>query len=205
MDERRFGPLFAAKGAGAGPTTLPAQTHAAPATTSAPPPTATPIQEGTAARELAAVTDQAASGPADGQAPSSDGDADDAQPPPGAAETPLAPPTLPPPPKRRGGAAEKLEKALQAVIAHNEAQTSREAKWAVTESALARLTGCFRPAVRAFFAQRAAEIEAHNHKHHLLPGLNAARGRRDQQIEEEVRWRGEEKEAGTAEPEETVE
>ena len=72
----------------------------------------------------------------------------------------------------------------------------------MTESALARLTGCFRPAVRAFFAQRAQEIEAHNHKHHLVPGLNAARGKRNQQIENEVRWREEEKEAKIAGPEE---
>ena len=105
-------------------------------------------------------------------------------------------PLSPHPPNAAGGAAEKLEKALAAVIAHNEAQTSREAKWAVTESALARLTGCFRPAVRAFFAEHAQAIEAHNHKHHLVPGLNAARGRRDQQIEEEVHWREEEKGAG---------
>ena len=37
------------------------------------------------------------------------------------------------PPKRRGGAAEKLAQALAAVIAHNEAQGSREKKWAVGE------------------------------------------------------------------------
>ena len=85
-----------------------------------------------------------------------------------------------------------------AVIAHNEAQTIHEGKWAVIESVLARLTGCFQPAVRAFFAEHAQAIDAHNHKHHLVPGLNAARGRRNQQIEEEVKWRGEPAEGGTA-------
>ena len=90
---------------------------------------------------------------------------------------------------RRGGAAEKLEKALQAVVAHNEAQTSREKKWALTESSLARLTGCFRPAVRGFFAERATQIEAHNHKHHLSGGHNAARGKKGERIEAEVGWK----------------
>ena len=201
VDQGRFGPLFAAQGAGDGQ----AQTHVAPTATPEQPQAATPTQESAAAQELAAVSDQAAREPVDKLPPSSEVPADDAQEPPGASQTPLAPSTLPPPPKRRGGAAEKLEKALAAVIAHNEAQGSREAKWAVTESALARLTGCFRPAVRAFFAQRAEEIEAHNHKHHLLPGLNAARGRRDQQIEHEVRWREEAAEGGTAVSEETGE
>ncbi len=91
---------------------------------------------------------------------------------------------------RRGGAAEKLERALQAVLAHNEAQTGRERKWAVTESALARLTGCFRPAVRGFFAGKAQEIEEHNQRHHLSGGHNAARGKRGETIDGEVRWRG---------------
>ena len=90
---------------------------------------------------------------------------------------------------RRGGAAEKLERALQAVVAHNEAQTSREKKWALTESSLARLTGCFRPAVRGFFDARAKEVEAHNQRHHLTGGHNAARGKKGETIEAEVGWR----------------
>ena len=88
------------------------------------------------------------------------------------------PQTLPLPPKHRGGAAGEFVQVSAAVVAHNEAQGSREAKWAITESALARLTGCFRPAVRTFFAERAEAIEAHNQKHHLVPGLNAARGKK---------------------------
>ena len=106
-------------------------------------------------------------------------------------------------PRQRGGEANR---ALEAVIAHNEAQTTREAKWTLTESALARLTGCFRPAIRTFFAQHAQEIEAHNLQHHLLPGLNAARGRRNQQIENEVQWREDEADtAGKKAPEGTTE
>ena len=186
VDQGRFGPLFAAKGtgdgqAGGGPGSAPTE----PKIQEAPADGRTP-----SAQVPANVTDQAAGDPADGLPPTSEGLAEEAQPPPGASGNALAPPTLPSTPKRRGGAAEKLEKALQAVIAHNEAQTARERKWAVTESALARLTGCFRPAVRAFFAQRAEAIEAHNHKHHLVPGLNAARGKRGDQIEKEVAWRG---------------
>ncbi len=115
--------------------------------------------------------------------------AHDAQEPPGASESSLAPSTALRPVTRRGGAADKLARALQAVLTHNQAQTAREKKWTVTESALARLTGCFRPAVRAFFAAHAAQIEAHNLQHHLLPGLNAARGKRGDAIEDEVAWR----------------
>ena len=132
------------------------------------------------------------------QPPTADRPAGDAQKLSEAAEGTLTPSIAPRAFTRRGGASEKLERALRAVLAHNEAQTSREKKWAVTESALARLTGCFRPAVRTFFAARAKEIEAHNQRHHLLPGMNAARGKRGETIETEVDWRraGEEKSTG---------
>lgn len=102
---------------------------------------------------------------------------------------------------RRGGASDKLERALGAVLAHNEAQTAREKKWAVTESALARLTGCFRPAIRTFFAARAQQIEAHNQTHYLSGGHNAARGKRGETIEAEVRWREERVAPGGADQE----
>lgn len=94
-----------------------------------------------------------------------------------------------PTPSRRGGAADKLARAVEAVMRHNEAQTSHGKKWALTESALARLTGCFRPAVRRFFAEHDGEIEAHNRKHHLTLGHNPARGRRGETIEDEITWR----------------
>lgn len=105
-----------------------------------------------------------------------------------AQEPPPTPATLSSLGRRRSGAADKLARALAAVIAHNQAQTAREKKWALTESTLARLTGCFRPAIRRFFDAHAQDIEAHNHQHHLTGGHNAARGKRGDAIEEEIHW-----------------
>ena len=108
----------------------------------------------------------------------------------GASQTPAAFPDAPQVDRRRGGAADKLARAFRAVLDHNQAQSARERKWALTETAIARLTGCFRPAVRRFFNEHAAEIEAHNLTHHLTGGHNAARGKRGETIEGEIAWRG---------------
>lgn len=97
-------------------------------------------------------------------------------------------PDIPQAGRRRGGATDKLTRALTAVIVHNQAQAAREKKWALTESALARLTGCFRPAIRRFFSAHAQDIEAHNLEHHLTGGHNAARGKRGDAIEAEIHW-----------------
>ena len=179
-DPARFGPLFAA------PTAIHPTTHAG----------ATDAPHGSGeGKTVGGGPDKPveADTPLDGVSVApAERPASDAQEPPGAAEATLAPSTPPRPAPRRGGAADKLGQALQAVLSHNQAQTARERKWAITESALARLTGCFRPAVRAFFAQHAEQIETHNLQHHLSGGLNAARGKRGETIEAEIAWRTQE-------------
>ena len=182
-DPARFGPLFEAGAAsvanppvaGSGDQRAKTQTHAPTPAESVEQPTK---GEG-ASNEGSQLKGTTAEQPAD-----------DAQEPSGTAEVNKGA-VVPRVFTRRGGAAEKLEKALQVVLTHNEGQTSRDRKWAVTESALARLTGCFRPAVRTFFAGRAQEIEEHNQRHHLTGGHNAARGKKGETIEAEVMWREE--------------
>ncbi len=174
-DPARFGPLFA--GGAASPAATTGITDAPRGRESEKP-----------GLDPSGTTDAQAPAPATPTTPPNR-PSHDAQEPPGASEPSLAPSTALRSISRRSGAADKLAKALQAVLTHNQAQTAREKKWTVTESALARLTGCFRPAVRAFFAVHAEEIEAHNLQHHLLPGLNAVRGKRGDAIETEIAWR----------------
>ncbi len=181
-DPARFGPLFA--GAATQPVTD-AGGQEAPHESQEDKTGAEPDQPTEAA---APVHEEAAD-------PSAGTPAGDAQEPPGTSESSAARSNRPWPVQRRGRAAAKLSQALAAVLAHNQTQSAREKKWAVTESALARLTGCFRPAVRAFFAERAEEIEAHNLQHHLSGGHNAAKGKKGETIEGEIAWRERETEA----------
>jgi hypothetical protein len=177
-DPARFGPLFAAGQAGQpsvateGAATPHGPQAASPAETQAPPPD---YPKGSTSLVTTPTPEPSQSG-------------DGPQEPPGASLDPAPSSNPSPTGRRRGGAADKLARALAAVLAHNQAQTARERKWALTESALARLTGCFRPAIRRFFAEHASQIEAHNLQHHLTGGHNAARGKRGDSIEAEIHW-----------------
>lgn len=89
----------------------------------------------------------------------------------------------------KGSAEEKLRRAFQAIVDHNEfANRPGSEKWAVNQNALAELTGCNRPAIKQFLKQYDAEIEAHHQQHQLLPRHNYAHGKVGIKITDIIHW-----------------
>jgi hypothetical protein len=89
----------------------------------------------------------------------------------------------------KGSAEEKLRRAFQAIVDHNEAENRPGSeKWAVNQNALAELTGCNRPAIKQFLKQYDAEIEAHHQQHQLLPRHNYAHGKVGIKITDIIHW-----------------
>ncbi len=89
----------------------------------------------------------------------------------------------------KGSAEEKLRRAFQAIVDHNEVTNRPGAeKWAVNQNALAELTGCNRPAIKQFLKQYDAEIEAHHQQHQLLPRHNYAHGKVGIKITDIIHW-----------------
>jgi hypothetical protein len=89
----------------------------------------------------------------------------------------------------KGSAEEKLRRAFQAIVDHNEVANRPGAeKWAVNQNALAELTGCNRPAIKQFLKQYDAEIEAHHQQHQLLPRHNYAHGKVGIKITDIIHW-----------------
>ncbi len=89
----------------------------------------------------------------------------------------------------KGSAEEKLRRAYQAILTHNEQpQRLMAEKWAINQNALAELTGCNRPAIKAFLKQHRAEIEAHHQKHNLLPRHNYAHGKVGIKVTDVITW-----------------
>ncbi len=89
----------------------------------------------------------------------------------------------------KGSAEEKLRRAFQAIVDHNEVSGRPGAeKWAVNQNALAELTGCNRPAIKQFLKQYDSEIEAHHQQHQLLPRHNYAHGKVGIKITDIIHW-----------------
>ena len=82
-------------------------------------------------------------------------------------------------PRRRTVDADaRVAKAVQAIIAHNDAQNRSEAdKWALTPKAVARLSGCFMPVIKRHFEHDRSVITDHNRRHSLTPGQNVRHGK----------------------------
>jgi hypothetical protein len=89
----------------------------------------------------------------------------------------------------KGSAEEKLKRAFEAIVAHNEAPNRSHAdKWAINQNALAELTGCNRPAIKHFLKQYAADIERQHQTHNLLPRHNYAHGKLGTKITDVISW-----------------
>lgn len=89
----------------------------------------------------------------------------------------------------KGSAEEKLKRAFQAIVAYNDdSKRSYADKWAVNQNALAELTGCNRPAIKAFLKQYASEIEAHHQKHHIQARHNYSHGKVGVKITDVIHW-----------------
>jgi hypothetical protein len=89
----------------------------------------------------------------------------------------------------KGSAEEKLRRAFQGIVDHNEASGRSSAeKWAINQNALAELTGCNRPAIKQFLKQYDSEIEAHHQQHQLLPRHNYAHGKVGIKITDIIHW-----------------
>lgn len=89
----------------------------------------------------------------------------------------------------KGSAEEKLRRAFQAIVAHNEVPDRSHAdQWAINQNALAELTGCNRPAIKQFLKQYGDEIEAHHQQHNLQPRHNYSHGKSGVKITNVIRW-----------------
>jgi hypothetical protein len=89
----------------------------------------------------------------------------------------------PEPSTKRLPASTKIDRAVAAVIAYNDQCSDHDSKWTINESAIARLTGCNRPAIRRYFQQHQPSIDQHNLSHHLSPRHNIGKGKRGIKIE----------------------
>ena len=70
----------------------------------------------------------------------------------------------------KGSAQEKLRRAYDAMLAHNNApERLYEEKWVINQATLADLTGCNRPAIHAFMDSHGEEIKTHHQHHYLRP------------------------------------
>ncbi|MCG9889442.1 MAG: hypothetical protein MH252_00015 [Thermosynechococcaceae cyanobacterium MS004] len=89
----------------------------------------------------------------------------------------------------KGSADEKLNRAFNAIVSHNDAgDRSNAEKWAINQNALAELTGCNRPAIKQFLKEHGAEIEAHHQIHQILPRHNYSHGKNGIKITDVIRW-----------------
>lgn len=89
----------------------------------------------------------------------------------------------------KGSAEEKLKRAFDAIVNHNEMPNHTHAdKWAINQNALAELTGCNRPAIKHFLKQYAAAIELHHQANGLLPRHNYAHGKLGTKITDIIAW-----------------
>lgn len=88
----------------------------------------------------------------------------------------------------QSAAQEKIDRAVKAVMKFNDRCSESSQKWAVNASAIARLTGCNRPAIRRYFEQHKSLVDAHNRRHGLTKRHNTAKGRRGIQIERAIVW-----------------
>jgi hypothetical protein len=59
--------------------------------------------------------------------------------------------------------AEKLSRALDAVIEYNQNQERPDDRWRINTSVLQQLTGCFNASVKDFVALHQETIDQHNH------------------------------------------
>jgi len=88
------------------------------------------------------------------------------------------------PRKTPGSAEERIDHAVQAVMHHNDyVATEKSHKWALTASAVGRLSGSNRPAIDRYFEAHHLAISDHNAKHELSEGHNIPKGRRGEKIE----------------------
>ncbi len=89
----------------------------------------------------------------------------------------------------KGSAEEKLRRAFEAIVTHNETPDRSNAdKWAINQNALAELTGCNRPAIKHFLKEYAGEIERQHQAHDLLPRHNYAHGKLGTKITDIISW-----------------
>jgi hypothetical protein len=80
------------------------------------------------------------------------------------------------PRQSRRSAETKISNAVTGVMNYNDTVATEKAdKWHISESLIARLTGCNRPAVRKLFENYATMISDHNAKHELHDRHNTGR------------------------------
>jgi bisphosphoglycerate-dependent phosphoglycerate mutase len=88
--------------------------------------------------------------------------------------------------KAGGSAEERIHRAVQAMMNYNDLASSKDNKWAISESVVARLTGSNRPAIRRYFEQHQQTIDQHNDMHGLSDGHNVSKGKRGLKIEDQI-------------------
>ena len=93
-----------------------------------------------------------------------------------------------PPSSRRNSADAKIARAVNALMIHNDRCSSNNQRWAVTESAIAHLTGCNRPAVKRYFHSHREAIERHNRRYQFSSRHNAKLSRQKKLITQAIRF-----------------
>jgi hypothetical protein len=89
----------------------------------------------------------------------------------------------------KGSAQEKLSRAYEAILDHNNAPERAYAeKWVINQAVLADLTGCNRPAIQAFIQAHAEEIKAHHQQHYLRPRHNVVHTMKGVPITAVIHW-----------------
>ncbi|HLO49274.1 MAG TPA: protelomerase family protein [Kamptonema sp.] len=91
--------------------------------------------------------------------------------------------------KTPGTATEKLDRAVGAIIHHNDyVATSNDDRWQINLSSLRQLSGVRFEAVRKYLEEKQGMIADHNAKYELGDYHNQKLGRRGLKIENEITW-----------------
>jgi len=84
----------------------------------------------------------------------------------------------------KGSADLRIDRAVKAVLAHNDSQSDIDNQWFVTATAIQKMTKCNMPAIKAYLIRNQSEIDSHHTKHGLTGDTN--RFRKGRSMVEEV-------------------
>ena len=84
----------------------------------------------------------------------------------------------------KGIATDRIDKAVKAVLVHNDSQSDIDKKWFLTATTIQKFTSCNIPAIKSYLSTHQSEINTHHTKHGLNEDTN--RGRKGRSIMEEV-------------------
>lgn len=84
----------------------------------------------------------------------------------------------------RGSAEFRIDRAVKAIIAHNDCQSDIGNQWYITATGVQKMTNCNMPAIKNYLSRHQNEVDVHHKKYELTEHTN--RGRKGRYIVEEV-------------------